>query len=242
MDSPNSFRAVFGYNYVAGDAVQTNEPYALSHRTDANWLVFSHRADDDNDNVSAEQVQPEVFFANTMRMRVFEVALAHPDEQVQWHVRCCGGNDDATTTTTTTTTATQVAIADRFSTPLCTSDSSYTLEPVQPLLERCTYDAAAHMCDITFGYHNPNLQTVQLDVGEHSNALRMANTTAIDHRQPRVFFRGLVRDAVSLRVVCNADAAATTTNTPLVEWGLSTGTVAFAARYARLLDVRQQCT
>lgn len=203
LGSPEIYQAVFGYVYM-GRSVDA----VLGVDATSNILQSS-----DSERLSIEQTQTTYFKAWTAQQTAFTATFG-PNEELQWSVHFNATN--------VTATSRQTATANRYS-PRCTDSGVPSLmEPVQPRLDRCVLQVASAECTASFGYYNPNQQTVQLDIGSGRNEFVATNTVGpqvADRRQPRVFWPGTVGGSVSVKFDCSHTAWS-------LCWSLSTmGTV-----------------
>lgn len=201
-----TWQAVFGYVFMG----RTTDIFLPLGRG-SNILSSS-----DSSRTDLEQVQPTRFKAGAAPTSVFSVIFL-ANEELQWFLQL--------NTSNITQTTRQVAVANRF-TPLCQdSGASSLMEPIQPRLDRCVTQVASSECTASFGYYNPNQQTVQLDIGTGRNEFLATNTIGPqipDRRQPRIFWPGTIREAVSVKFDCSHTAWS-------LCWSVSTlGTVATA--------------
>jgi len=199
-----AMQAVFTYAYVS----QTTAPLFVSLGLDEgrNWLSAAS-------GVQVAQTQPASFTPNSTGLVRFNAVFLRTDE-LHWTLQ-------APPNAVAPLGTRQVAVANQYSVQ-CNSDAPSTLDAVQPLLSGCVVQTnGGAQCSALLGYYNPNAQTVQLDVAPGQNEFTASaggQPVAVqtpDRRQPRVYWPGMVAQAVQVDFECSANLWA-------LEWALTT--------------------
>lgn len=171
--SSSAYEALFGYQLFGPGATSKDLPAGGSSNL---LLVNGEPVPTDPDS---GVTQPTHFEAGAVRNSVMIVPFSS-GQTVQWHLDS------------------QNAFADVGSVR-CADVSQLSLDCVQPILQGCVTRLGGQ-CSVTVAYNNPNPQTVALDVKIGSNWVQPAPS---DRRQPRVFYRGEVRDAGTITFDCS---------------------------------------